>query len=377
MFVDFHWHARDWNESVKETVKHSLEVAEAAGLDAIAAMPNTNPPLLDLETCQRYLSLAPKDSRVLFFVHIGLTPDPEKVKRAVEATRKDARIVGLKAYWGSSTGNLLIGKKEEQIRVFETLVREGFDGVLVGHFEDEGRIKKDLYDPSNPRTWNTLCRPEIAETSSYDSVISVAEKSRAIVEMSRQVTEDGKVQIVKSLEEVGYKGKLHIAHVSTLEVIDAISNYEGPLKLTCGVSPNHFIFNDELLQGPDGRYVKCNPPLRAEETRAGILERLLKGLINDVESDHAPYDEESKRNPMPASGIVSGTVLPYVFKFLRDQGVSPSLLNGVLYSNVLKLYNIKIEKRGIRPNLKKLEELQKFYPVDSFAEFKRQYRPDF
>jgi len=80
---------------------------------------------------------------------------------------------------------------------------------------------------------------------------------------------------------------------------------------------------------------------------------------------------------MPASGIASGTVFPYVFKFLRDQGMFPSLLVDVLYSNALKLYNMKIEKKGIRPNLKKLEELQKFYPVDSFAEFKRQYRPDF
>jgi len=377
MFVDFHWHARDWEENAKETVRHSLEVAEAAGLDAIAAMPNTTPPLLDLETCQRYLSLAPRDSRVLFFVHIGLTPDVEQVKRAVEATRSEPRIIGLKAYWGSSTGNLLIGKKEEQIGVFETLVREGYEGVLVGHFEDDGGIRKELYDPNNPRTWNTLCRPEIVEISSYKKVLDVAEKARAVVEVSRQVTEDGKVQIVKSLEEVGYKGKLHIAHVSTLPVVDAIANYEGPLKLTCGVSPNHFIFNDDALQGPDGRYRKCNPPVRAEATRAGLLERLLKGFINNVESDHAPHREASKSGPMPASGIASGTVFPYVFKFLRDQGMFPSLLVDVLYSNALKLYNMKIEKKGIRPNLKKLEELQKFYPVDSFAEFKRQYRPDF
>ncbi|VVB81911.1 Allantoinase [uncultured archaeon] len=378
MFIDSHWHARDLNEKAKETVGHSLAVGEAAGLDAIVAMPNTNPPLTTLEACEAYLKLADAcKSRVQFYVLIGLTPNPEQVKLAVEATRKNPRIVGLKAYWGSSTGNLLIGKKEEQMKVFEVLVREGYKGVLVGHFEDEALIRKELYDSKNPKTWNTLCRSEKAEGSSVDNILDIAESAKATVTVRNEVREDGAVRIVKSLEEVGYVGKLHIAHVSTPEVVDAVANYEGPLKLTCGVTFHHVIFNDDMLQGPDGRWYKCNPPLRCEATRKALLDALLDGRINDVESDHASHDVESKNSVVPASGIASGTVWPYFFKFLRTKNVSPTIMTDVLFSNAVKLYNLQFEKRNFRPNLRKLEELQGFYPFDPFADFKRQYKPDF
>ncbi len=175
MWVDFHWHARDKKQRHKETIGRSLAVAEAAGLDAIGAMPNTDPPLLTWQDCEDYLALADACcSPVQFYVHVGLINDVEQQKRAVEAVRANPRIIGIKAVWGETTGGRGIHRPEQQYAALETLAKEGFAGVLVGHFEDVEKMKDDAYDPQNPRTWSTVCRPEEAEISSFQRIIKMA-----------------------------------------------------------------------------------------------------------------------------------------------------------------------------------------------------------
>lgn len=349
MWVDFHWHARDLDKQrYKETVEHSLAVAEAAGLDAIGVMPNTDPALNSFEACRDYLSLA-VNPNVQMFVHIGLTKDLEQVKRAIEATRKDSRIFGMKAYWGHSTGNLGIVKELHQFLVLETLAREGYDGVLVGHFEDEMWMEDSFYDPKNPRTWSTMCRPEKAEISSF-------------------------YKIVKMAEEVGFKGRLHVAHVSTIDVVKYIGAYRGPLQLSCGITPHHLVFNNERLNGVGGEYFKCNPPLRDEHTRQGLENALKAGLIPVIESDHAPHSDGDKHpgeGKLPASGLVSGTAWPYVVRVLSGMGLSERAISQVAFHNPVKLYGLhgRIEPKN-KPDLKKLEELQGFYPYDPFKSLK-------
>ena len=171
MWFDGHWHARDEEQRAKETVAYSLVLAEAGGGTAIAAMPNLVRPLVNLERAREYLAIARNlSSPVQFYVHLGLTPDPEQVKKAVDALRKEPGIIGLKAYLGRSTGNLSIVREEEQAKVLETLVQEGFEGVLVGHFEDEEKMNDSAYDPFHPIAWSTLCRSESAEVSSFQTL---------------------------------------------------------------------------------------------------------------------------------------------------------------------------------------------------------------
>ncbi|MBW2969542.1 hypothetical protein KY309_00100 [Candidatus Woesearchaeota archaeon] len=350
MWVDFHWHSRDEEEADKESVLRSLMVAEAAGLCAIAAMPNTKKPLITLERCVEYLSLADSyKGPVKFYVHIGLTSDLEQVKRAVEIVSEPVQrkifglrqIIGLKAYWGRSTNDLSIIEEEAQYCVLDTLAKEGFDGVLVGHFEDEEECANELYDPKNPRSWNELCRPEVAEQSSFRKIFRMA-------------------------EDVKFPGRLHVAHVSTLEVADAVWNYDGPVKLSCDVSLHHVVFNDYMLVNPDGAQFKCNPPLRSEDTRLGLFERLMKGRIPILISDHAPHTAASKLSPEPPSGIASGTAWPYVIQFLRHNGVSEGIIREVAFENAVKLYGLKLEPHGRRVDWKRLEELQKEYSFDAF-----------
>ena len=354
MWADFHWHARDWQESHKETVKRSLELAYVSGGLAIGAMPNTQPALNTLDICRDYLKLAdgitvPNEKRMIpvqLYVHIGLTADLEQVKCAVEATRKEPGICGMKVYWGSSTGTLGIFRTEDQYNVLETLAKEGYTGVVVSHCEKEELLHDDTYDPQYPETWSTLCRPERAEIVSFQELVGYAEK-------------------------VNFCGKIHVAHVSTLPVVDLVAAYQGPLQLSCGVTPHHLFLDSNYLNREDGAWYKCNPPLRNKETQQGLLERVMQGKIPIIESDHAPHTVEDKQKILPASGIASGLLWPETIANLKSNGMNQQQLKAVCFENAVTLYGlqerIRYEERKIQPQV--LEKLQSEYPYRSFANF--------
>lgn len=342
MWVDFHWHARDEEQFLKDTISRSLALVEAAGGTAIAAMPNLTRPLTTRERCSEYLVLAGVlASPVRFYVHIGLTADLEQVKRAVEATHVEPDIIGMKAYWGRSTGSLSIITEEDQQRVLETLAREGYDGVLVSHCEKEGIMRDDLYEPSNPITWSTLCRPEEAEIASFHDIVRMAEEAR-------------------------FQGMIHVAHVSTLNVVDAIANYSGSLRLSCGVTPHHLFLDNSRLAGVDGAWYKCNPPLRDRKTQEGLLERFLNGRIPIFESDHAPHTEEDKHADIPASGIISGPVWPYVIQRLQELGMGEKNIFRAVFANAVQLYRLDIEPRREGVQWEQLEKIRASYHFDHF-----------
>jgi dihydroorotase len=345
---DIHWHARDGNQSHKETVTHSLHVAYATGLDAIAAMPNTNPPLIDLQSCRDYLSLADDvDVPVKFYVHIGLTPDVEQVKRAVEAWREEPKIIGMKAYWGRSTGDLSIVEREDQFYVLKTLAEEGYKGVLMSHCEKEAEMNDKAYDPQNPRTWSTHARPEKAEVQSFRDILQTAVGAK-------------------------FKGTIHVAHVSTLEVVDEIYNYnkemhpydaDANLGLSCGVTPHHLLLDYTRLDDPKtAPWFKCNPPLRSPETQNGLLKRVFDGRIPIIESDHAPHTEEDKLKEVPASGIISGHTWPRLSNYLMSQGMSEKRLKEVTFDNAVKLFDLDLISQNREPNIDLLIELVNEYP---------------
>ncbi len=343
-WFDGHWHARDGKQSHKETVKHSLELTNIAGGTGLIAIGNTDPPLTTEERCVEYLALANDvEVHMRFYVLPCLTSDTEQVKRMVDASRRVPGIAGLKMFWDDSTGNLGIKNKDDQYKVIETLVQEGYNGVLVGHNENCKVSFNDRFDRVHPKTWSTICRPEISEISSF----------AAAVEM---------------LTEQGFHGKYHVAHVSTLPVVDFIANYQGPLRLSCGATPHHLFLNDHYLQKSDGVWYKCNPPLRSPQTQNGLQNRLIDGRIPIIESDHAPHTEEDKMKDLPASGIISAPIWPYMICHLKELGMETERIRAATFGNVVRLFGlenrIQCEEREVQWGI--LDQMRAAYPHDPF-----------
>ena len=274
--IDFHVHLRDWNQKQKETVEHGLAVAKMCGINAVADMPNCDPPLTDRETVLDRLALAApsvKRHKVSYHVYMGLTKEPDQIRGAVNTYNElYPLVIGLKMFAGHSTGNMGITELEDQRTVFRTLCEMNYSGVLALHCEKESLMRSDLYVQGKYET-QSLARPAEAEIESIKDMIRLA-------------------------DETGYKGRLHICHISTGEGIEEVVRAkERGMKITCAATAHH-----ALLTSADAcdhsRYLRMNPPLRDEENRRAVYEGLINGKIDYVESDHAPHTIEDKKKGM-------------------------------------------------------------------------------
>ena len=100
--------------------------------------------------------------------------------------------------------------------------------------------------------------------------------------------------------------RYHIAHVSTAAGIDAIRRAKAHgLPVTCDTAPPYFTLNETAI-GDYRTFAKLSPPLRRDWDRRAVVEGLCDGTIDAIASDHAPWDQDSKRLPFSSAayGIV-------------------------------------------------------------------------
>jgi len=339
--IDPHVHFRDWNQSHKETVAHGLSVAERVGLDAVFEMPNTDPPMTTESRIKQRLLLADNAGVPVFHgVYGGLTTDPEQIRKMVK-TWQDLfpRVVGLKLFAGRSTGDLSIVSSKDQENVIQILAAEGFSGVLAVHCEKEVLFQKKYYDPDMPFN-HTLYRPPESEVESIKDIISFAENA-------------------------DFKGTLHICHISTEKSFREVEKVkrEGSISITCGLTPHHALLYDELMKTKNGNQLKMNPPLRFREIQEKMLELLVQGRIDWIETDHAPHLLIEKRN---ASGIPGLPFYPHFIQRLKALGVSTQQIKQLTHSSICDTFHIKIDDSGKAPDY----DLEKEYEFDPFKDFR-------
>ena len=100
--------------------------------------------------------------------------------------------------------------------------------------------------------------------------------------------------------------RYHAAHVSTATAIEAIRQAKARgLPVTCDTAPPYFVLNETAI-GDYRTFAKLSPPLRSEWDRRAVIEGLRDGTIDAIASDHAPWDQDSKRLPFSSAayGIV-------------------------------------------------------------------------
>jgi dihydroorotase len=100
--------------------------------------------------------------------------------------------------------------------------------------------------------------------------------------------------------------RYHAAHVSTAAAIEAIRQAKARgLLVTCDTAPPYFVLNETAI-GDYRTFAKLSPPLRSEWDRRAVIEGLRDGTIDTIASDHAPWDQDSKRLPFSSAayGIV-------------------------------------------------------------------------
>ncbi|MBU1200992.1 MAG: amidohydrolase family protein [Nanoarchaeota archaeon] len=316
MRIDPHVHFRDEEQNYKETIAHGLSVAKEQGVDFVFDMPNTARPVLRESDVIRRLALVPKSEVKRYYLYVGATSNPEQLEEAVSLVKKFKEVIGIKMFAGKSTGDLAIIDEEEQRRVYDVLAKNNYEGVLVVHCEKEA-FMTNTFDPKNPYT-HALSRPNIAEVESIKDQIKFA-------------------------KETGFKGTLHICHISCKESLEVVDKARGEIRITCGATPHHLLWNDEMLKETHGLLYKMNPPLRSKEDVEALRVALKSGKIDWVETDHAPHTIGEKLH----SGYPSGYPTLYLYKefveeFLPSIGLSKKQIEDLTFNNIVKAFGLKI-----------------------------------
>jgi dihydroorotase len=268
-YIDRHVHFRDWNESYKFTIKEGMKLARSQGIVAVCDMPNTNPQMNSFETVDKRIATA-RDSGCEkgYYVYCGVTTDPIQLKDAVRAAREHPKCVGLKMFAGPSTGNLGITNVNDQLSVYQNLVSLDYDGELVVHCERTDKFNEQAWNPQRPYTWN-IARPPEAEIASIQDQIDFA-------------------------LQTGFKGTLHIAHVSTAKGVSIIRKARENLDITCGATIHHLSMSTDSMREPHSVIYKVNPPIRESYDMLGLRHYLTLDAIDYLETDQAPHTEEEK-----------------------------------------------------------------------------------
>jgi dihydroorotase len=142
-------------------------------------------------------------------------------------------------------------------------------------------------------------------------------------------------------------GHVHVAHMSARQSLRAVrTGKDRGIKVTCEVTPHHFVLTDEALRWNGGydTNTKMNPPLREEADRAALIEGIRDGSIDVIATDHAPHhaDEKALEFDRAPFGIVGlETAVPLCLDKLVHAGIIglPRLVE-LLSTNPARVLNL-------------------------------------
>lgn len=321
--IDDHVHFREPGLTHKADIASESRTAAAGGVTSYMEMPNTNPPTTTIELLEEKFQLAARNSRVNYSFYFGATNTNADLLPMLNRSR----VPGVKVFMGSSTGNMLVDRKDTLHKIFATSPL-----LIMAHCEDTSIIN------ANIRAFKKRYKGQndfpVRYHSRIRSVEACYESSSLAVQMAK---------------ETG--ARLHIAHVSTAKELELFERK--PIeekKITAEAVIAHLMFTTEdydLL----GTRIKCNPSVKTPEDRAALREALTNGLIDVVATDHAPHlgNEKLGGALKAASGMPMIQFSLVSMLEMSDEGILPiERIPDLMSHNPAKLFHI--EKRGfIRP----------------------------
>ncbi len=311
--IDMHVHLREPGHEHNEPVASGGAAAAAGGFTAVACMPNTDP-VNDHAGITRSILQKAADAQLVRVYPIGAVSMGSKGQQLSElADQKSAGCVAFSDDGHPVATALLMRRALEYAGMLAVPV--------IDHCEDPS-LKGDgvVHEGYFASRLGLRGIPGIAESLMVERDVSLAELTGAHV---------------------------HIAHMSARQSLRAVrGGKERGARVTCEVTPHHFVLTDEALDG-EIKYdtnLKMNPPLREAADRDALLEGLADGSIDAIATDHAPHhsDEKLVEFDQAPFGIVGlETAVALVFDRLVHSG-RIGLLRAIelLSTNPAKLLNV-------------------------------------
>jgi dihydroorotase len=251
--IDAHVHFREPGLTHKEDWASGSRAALAGGVTTVLDMPNTVPPTTSLEALEQKRRLAAGGSLVDFGLFFGLTE--QNVEEALAADG----VAGVKVFLGASTGGLVVRSEAVLERLFAACRKP-----IVVHAEEENLMQAARTSLGRP--------PRPLDHGALRSVEAAVAALQTALELALR-----------------HGAHLHVAHVSSAAELDRIVEARKlGARVTCEVAPHHLLL-DESYVAAQGCRGKVNPPLRPAGEPERLWERLRRGVVDCVASDHAPH----------------------------------------------------------------------------------------
>lgn len=296
--IDMHVHLRDPGLTEKEDLETGEKAAAHGGFTTVCAMPNTAPPIDDVE---KYIEVTKRSDE------IGLTKvlqvgamthgmNGEELSEMDEMAR-----AGLKAFSED-------GKSVMNTALFYSAMEKAAElkVPVLSHCEDKALVRGGVMNFGAKS--KALGLPGI--TNSVENIITYRD-----IDIAR---------------ETG--ARLHLCHCSTKEAAELlIIAKDMGLKVSGEVCPHHFILTDEDIPSKDDANYKMNPPLRSKADRNALIEGLKEGIFEVISTDHAPHttSEKSKGflgSPFGIVGLETSFALSYTYLVKAGVLTLPALI---------------------------------------------------
>lgn len=311
--IDDHVHFRDPGLTQKADMQTESRAAAFGGVTSYLDMPNTKPQTTTIDALEAKYADAAKKSHVNYGFFIGATNDNIEEVCFVNPQH----VPGIKLFMGSSTGNMLVDKRDVLKQLFANSPLP-----IMAHCEDTDIINRNMQlakqkygdDPAMEH------HPEIrSEEACWES-------TRLAVELA---------------SETG--ARLHVAHLTTERELQLFGSDP---KITAEAVIAHLFFCDDDYKTL-GTRIKCNPAIKTRADRDALRRALSDGRIATVGTDHAPHLLSDKEGGCAnaASGMPMVQFSLVAMLELVDEGVlSIERLVELMAHNPARLF--EIAKRG-------------------------------
>ena len=262
--VDLHVHLREPGNEISETLETGLAAAVAGGFTAVCPMPNTQP----------------VNDRT----------------ESTEAMIQRARDLGLARLFPVAA--VSFGSEGEDLTDFRALVAAG-----AVAFSDDGRpvktarLMRKAMEMAQPFGIPIIDHCEDMSLSAGGALNegAVAERLgvRGIPNSSEEVCLARDLILAEATA-----GRFHVAHLSTAGAVEMVREAKRRgIRVTCEVTPHHFILTDEAVI-QYGTLAKMNPPLRSARDVEALLAGIADGTVDAIATDHAPHASALKQKSL-------------------------------------------------------------------------------
>jgi allantoinase len=312
VMIDTHAHGRDMNQSHKTTISQVLREAKGGFISTSIFMPNTDPPIIDLITLERYLGIieAAKDELDIKdeqYVYFGATDDNlSECSRALD----HPAVIGLKVYPKSKSGSVVttgtIGVAEDATIARLLNLSETKKKAVAFHCDDPEIIAKE---------GNTI-RAE-------------REYVKKVLDIARDFP----------------RARIVICHVSSIERARLIlAAQRKGFWVALEMCPHYLWFDAEGTNwNPDldPVFYHCFNNLRPKENRNFLVSLLAED--NDlifIGSDNAPHTEEEKLGKKMGGLPSNQEMVPVILTLAKSLGISNQRVIELLLLNASRFLDI-------------------------------------